>query len=221
VIQKICIENGFYDRPFTNWLIKNIKPGWICVDIGSNIGYVTEVLSRLVGPEGKVIAFEPLEDLVNKYLEASKLNDYSDCSLIEMYPFGISNVEGTGQIEIFLDNIAKSSIIKDSRPFSGNKNNIIQEIKTKRLDSVYTGKVDFLKIDVEGHEPEVWDSLTENAKNCELILIELGQWHPLDFLKYIHEKYKMYSLDEKEIDIDTIMGLTEEDKNMDVVLRKR
>jgi hypothetical protein len=31
----------------------------------------------------------------------------------------------------------------------------------------------------------------------------------------------MYSLDEKEIDIDTIMGLTEEDKNMDVVLRKR
>lgn len=221
VIQKICIENGFYDRPFTNWLMKNIKPGWTCLDIGSNIGYVTEVLSRIVGPSGNVISFEPLVDLVEKYKDASKLNDYSNCSPITMYPYGLSNVNAKQKIEVFMDNIAKSSIRGDGFIPNPESGNILKEVETVRLDSVYSGKVDFMKIDVEGHEPEVWEGLTENAKNCTLILIELGQWHPIGFLEYLYKNYKMYSIDEKEITISDIMDLKDEDKNMDVVLRKR
>lgn len=42
-------------------IIKEIvKPGWVCVDAGAYIGYITLLLAKLVGPRGQVIAFEAL-----------------------------------------------------------------------------------------------------------------------------------------------------------------
>ena len=35
-----------------------VKKGWVCLDIGSNIGIVTDMLANQVGPKGQVIAFE-------------------------------------------------------------------------------------------------------------------------------------------------------------------
>src|SRR4029079_17507239 len=35
-----------------------IKPGWVCVDLGANIGQSALAMARLARPGGKVIAFE-------------------------------------------------------------------------------------------------------------------------------------------------------------------
>jgi FkbM family methyltransferase len=39
-----------------------VKPGWICADVGANIGMITSVLAEADGPEGRVIAFEAFPD---------------------------------------------------------------------------------------------------------------------------------------------------------------
>ena len=40
--------------------IKNeVKPGFVAIDLGANIGYITLLLSDLVGKNGKVFAIEP------------------------------------------------------------------------------------------------------------------------------------------------------------------
>ncbi len=36
-----------------------VRAGNVVADVGANIGYHTLILSRLVGPSGKVFAFEP------------------------------------------------------------------------------------------------------------------------------------------------------------------
>jgi len=41
------------------WMINNIQSGWAVMDIGAHFGYYTMLLQRLVGSNGKVIAFEP------------------------------------------------------------------------------------------------------------------------------------------------------------------
>lgn len=48
-----------YEKDTTDLFKKTIKPGMIVVDIGAHIGYFTRLFSRLAGPSGRVVAFEP------------------------------------------------------------------------------------------------------------------------------------------------------------------
>lgn len=50
---------GWYEYPTTLWMRRLVRPGMVAVDIGAHIGYFSSLLSRLVGPTGKVLAFEP------------------------------------------------------------------------------------------------------------------------------------------------------------------
>jgi FkbM family methyltransferase len=52
-------EHGEYEPQLTAWLRANLRPGMTFVDIGANVGYFSVLASRLVGPEGTVIAVEP------------------------------------------------------------------------------------------------------------------------------------------------------------------
>jgi hypothetical protein len=57
------IERHIYHREFNPWetrfLSKAERPGWVAIDAGANVGYYSLLLSRLVGTEGFVHAFEP------------------------------------------------------------------------------------------------------------------------------------------------------------------
>jgi FkbM family methyltransferase len=52
----------YYDRfevAETKFIGRCVKPGWTVIDVGANLGHYTLVLSKLVGPQGRVYAFEP------------------------------------------------------------------------------------------------------------------------------------------------------------------
>src|SRR4029079_13353817 len=51
---------GRYEENTVALMTRLLKPGDCFVDVGANIGYLTLVGARLVGPTGTVIAFEPL-----------------------------------------------------------------------------------------------------------------------------------------------------------------
>ena len=51
---------GRYEEDTVALMTRLLKPGDCFVAVGANIGYLTLVGARLVGPAGSVIAFEPL-----------------------------------------------------------------------------------------------------------------------------------------------------------------
>jgi FkbM family methyltransferase len=51
---------GDYEPHVVAALSRLVQPGMVACDIGSHLGYLTLVLARLVGPSGRVYAFEPL-----------------------------------------------------------------------------------------------------------------------------------------------------------------
>lgn len=50
---------GYTERKLTDWLLANARPGETWLDVGANCGYTSLAMSRAVGPEGRVFAFEP------------------------------------------------------------------------------------------------------------------------------------------------------------------
>lgn len=50
---------GSWEPDVQQLLTMFVRPGMVVFDIGANIGYFVIALSRLVGPAGRVIAFEP------------------------------------------------------------------------------------------------------------------------------------------------------------------
>ncbi len=52
-------EHGMYEAHVTALLLRLLRPGMTFVDVGANIGYFSVLASKLVGPEGLVIAVEP------------------------------------------------------------------------------------------------------------------------------------------------------------------
>jgi len=104
-VQATCREQGYWDKELTEWMIRNIQPGWVCLDIGANIFYFTEVMARRVGPSGRVLAFEPIERLCKSYTVATILNDYSNVGQIDVFNIALSNKKDNMVLNIWEENI--------------------------------------------------------------------------------------------------------------------
>ncbi len=50
---------GYWEYWITEFVWRNVRPGQVALDLGANHGYYTLLLVDLVGPGGKVHAFEP------------------------------------------------------------------------------------------------------------------------------------------------------------------
>ena len=51
---------GTWEPAVVNALVEIVRPGASAVDIGAHVGFYTLILSKMVGPQGRVLAFEPL-----------------------------------------------------------------------------------------------------------------------------------------------------------------
>lgn len=213
-VQSSCRELGLWESDVTNWMINNIQPGWTCLDIGSNIGYFTELLARLSGPEGQVLAFEPNSRLVSKYFESIKLNDYSSCANIIINEFALGDREEELELIIPDNNLGAANFI--DQDYTGPSRRMTSQIR--RLDACYDGKIDFIKIDIEGYEEKAWGGFTENAINCPLIIAELGPYHSDRFLGMIEEMYEMTDISGNPVNANFINGVQD---FMNTVLRRK
>lgn len=218
-VQKSCIDQGVWDKELTEWMIKNIQPGWTCLDIGANVFYFTEVMARLVGNNGSVLSFEPIKRLCKSYEYARTLNEYENAGKIEVMPFALSDKEDNLILNIWEENIGGSGIVHEHQIGNHGQhgNYYTEEIQANRLDSVYSGKVDFMKIDVEGHERFVFEGFSQMAKDCPLIVVELGSGQPDEFLVELNDKYDMTFLNGEAASFERI----KQHDVVNVLLRRR
>ena len=66
---------GTHELDVQSILSKVVRPGMRVWNIGAHIGFFTLILSRLVGPEGGVIAFEPNPEVRKRLVEYLSLNN--------------------------------------------------------------------------------------------------------------------------------------------------
>lgn len=140
------------------------------VDIGANLGFFTLMISRIIGNEGKIFCFEPSLLTYNKLISNLKINEIQNA-----YPenFGIGSKDGHYKLKRNKKYSGLSSIVVN------NSNHVYEEeIKVTTLDNYFLNKnvkIDLIKIDTEGFEPEVLRGAEKVIKNYKpIICIELG-----------------------------------------------
>jgi len=74
---------GTYEPEKQDLLSRLVRPGMVVWDVGANAGFYTLALSRLVGNDGRVYAFEPLAENVDNILKHVELNDLSNVIVVQ------------------------------------------------------------------------------------------------------------------------------------------
>jgi hypothetical protein len=60
------IFQGFWEMWITAAMARFVRRGTTVVDVGANVGYYTLLLADAVGPQGRVVAFEPNPPIAEK-----------------------------------------------------------------------------------------------------------------------------------------------------------
>ncbi|WP_342359618.1 FkbM family methyltransferase [Terrarubrum flagellatum] len=148
------------------------------IDVGANLGLYCELLAPLFK---RVIAFEPQPDLA-KYLKRVLPKN------VEVHQLALSNAIGEADIHIpklrggrsaFWNMDAMASLIPAVVSGYGGHVHTVK-VKTATLDDMTADvdRIDFVKIDVEGHENAVLDGAAKTIdRHKPVMLIEIEKRH--------------------------------------------
>jgi|GEM_PF-1696242 len=161
----------FYDLnpKLTEYLLKT-RGGGTMLDVGANVGFYSLVASLAFK---HVYAFEPCSITFTRLEKNIRLSAKNH---IHAYPLGLSSNSGKTLLRVF-EAASGNNTIEKSHASEVMHNYTDEEINIMTLDEVATKfefeEVDFIKIDVEGHEAEVLRGAQET----------LRRWRPWLFIE--------------------------------------
>lgn len=147
-----------------------LKPGMTVIDIGANQGLYTALFSKLVGNGGTVISFEPEADMYQALIENLKQNRISN---VQYHKLALGSAPGTATLSRSLVHAG------DNRLTAGHGKNTSrhESVPVKTLDEVVGNRpVDFIKMDVQGWEGEVFRGMRGVLERNRNILVYFEFW---------------------------------------------
>lgn len=169
--------HGFFEAPLTRMLLSLLRPGMVFADVGSQYGYYSVLAHRLVGPTGRVFAFEPAPQTYSvlkenvaglKNVVAENLAVYSTAGVVAIHDFGPAH-SGLNSL-LPQPRVApdEASRLKPKRI----------DIPSVRLDDYFADRriaPDFVKIDVESMEIHVLKSMERLLRDVRpAVSVEIG-----------------------------------------------
>jgi len=166
--------SGLYESDVTALIEGSLKTGMTFVDLGAFCGYYTLLASRLVGPSGRVYAFEAHPANYAYLMRNIEANGCGNVVAINKAAFNRN-----GKAVLVLEKDADHHWLSSSAPPSGNGASI--EVPTLSLDDFFAGEgwpsVDLVKIDIEGSEEAALEGMRElSRRNPHMSLIMELNW---------------------------------------------
>lgn len=197
------ISAGFLKDKYPElfYLKELVKPGFVCVDIGANVGYYSVFLSQHAGSEGRVYAIEPVPMFGNEFLRNTEKFALNNITLYRC-ALGSERKEvtlGTPMIDgVFRHGLTK--IIENNSEANAQTYAAQMEIADQLFEPL--NKIDFLKCDVEGYEVILFPQMLRTLERCKpLIQIEISSEENRDKLMKLLQPlgYKVYKLQQNAL----------------------
>jgi FkbM family methyltransferase len=154
----LLAESDWFEYEMEFWR-NSIQPGMTVIDVGANVGVYTFSAANQVGSTGRVIAIEPFSGCVRSLEETCRINQFSQvtvCAGAASDRNGILKLAVQASSEL-------NEVVSNDVDLEGN----YEAVKCFTLDSLIESqqltRLDYLKIDAEGHEMQV-------LEGCDRIL---------------------------------------------------
>lgn len=147
----LSVARGDYEVQETRYTRSIVKPGQTVLDIGANIGYFSILLGSLVGPSGRVYAFEPLTSNLDLLRRSVEENHQSDRIVVTEAAVGLT--AGTADLVVPTFSMNSGGSYLDAGGGDKPPGHATHRVPVVAIDEQDIRRpVSFIKIDVEGAE---------------------------------------------------------------------
>jgi FkbM family methyltransferase len=179
------------------YLKQLIKPGFVCIDVGANVGYYTVFMSRFAGKNGHVYAVEPVELFTRIFRANTQAFGLNNITLHHTALGGSAGevVMGTPVINGVLRH-GLTHVLTEGEDRTGMQ---CYEVPMQVPDILFAtlSKIDFIKCDVEGYEVYLFPHLMNTLRKHKPVLqIEISGSRNIETMLNILEPigYKPHGL---------------------------
>lgn len=140
------------ERDEIGFLLEQDLDGKLAVDIGANRGIYSYWMHKKVGPNGKVVGFEPQPEMIKALEQLKNSFKLSNFTIVHS---GLSTEPGELQLVRRPDHWGGASFEREP---TGDEESMIVPVTTldQHAQEHFDRPVSFIKCDVEGHEPMVF-----------------------------------------------------------------
>lgn len=139
--------DGYWEMWTTIAIASYVKPGMKVIDVGANFGYFTLLMADMVGDAGSVQAWEPNGRVVMLLNSSLRVNGMRE--RVDVVQGAAGQQKGTACLAVAGSDWGSARVAKKVTSGTG--------VTMDSLDNQWNGEpVDFIKIDAEGCEPEIW-----------------------------------------------------------------
>lgn len=141
---------GEYEREISKLVLRIVKPGDVCFDVGANYGWYATMFTSLCGASGQVHAFEPLPDLYERLTENMALA--GNPAYVTLNQMALGNEAKTVTIYTFPELTTGHNSLSSMDQENYESTDVTMITLDSYLAEKNLDRVDFLKIDIEGAE---------------------------------------------------------------------
>ena len=194
-----------HEQTIVNLVKNEIKKGDVVIDIGAHIGYYTVLFAKLVGPKGRVFAFEASPTNFEILKKNVNVNGYQNVTLNNK---AVSDKDGKLTLYITGRTSTENFLFKPENFVGSSKIKDTIEIDSITLDEYFRdfkGQINFLKMDISGAEPRVIKGMGSILSKNDSLKIQQEWWpnairthgnEPDSHLKLLTQMdYKIYEID--------------------------
>ena len=194
-----------HEKTIVNLVKNEIKKGDVVIDIGAHIGYYTVLFAKLVGPEGRVFAFEASPTNFEVLKKNVSVNGYQNVILNNK---AVSDKNGKLTLYITGRTSTENFLFKPENFIDSSKIKNTIEIDSITLDNYFQDfkdEINFLKMDISGAEPRVIKGMNSILNKNTSLKIQQEWWpnairthgfEPDSHLKLLTQMgYKIYEID--------------------------
>ncbi len=173
-----CVEGTWFsETEMLSGVLSRLRAGDVFLDVGSNLGVFTVFAAKVVGPAGRVVAFEPETTAHNRLIENIRLNDLHNVRALKL---ALSDTRATRRLILGdAGAVSQSAHLADDAGPS-------EVVETADYDWLVANQSlpipHLVKMDIEGHEFAALKGMSATLANlaCAALFCEI---HPLSLPK--------------------------------------